>query len=302
MLHDLKFQDLGLDPEEAEALMGAAQSQSVELFGVVAESETSLDRITTVLGNRVKDKTITPADFERLRMVWRLKDASVSNFARKPFEGQKQDGYFSTHESFGEVHRSEFSSNDAVFVGNPSQRAGGVSMKFSRGELKLNERRRDEAHVRSLSNLVILDLAPEQFALLLRNANSSSPCRLSHLGSEYLDAPPRLINAVGVAAQAREEAMQLGVPLQKACDDLRAYLQGEAKISKKSDFAELVALGEAVRKAMDDVVEPMRALLMRTAGLMADSASKQLIEEIAEPLQLLGMDPQSLMKALTGPA
>jgi hypothetical protein len=291
----LLFADLGLNEAEAQALIDLASidmPRVTSLVGSYAIDE--VGRTQTRLRELAKKNEISVVEADRLSMVRRLSEVSPASFARRKFKAGMEEGYFTTHESFGYIHRTQFSSNGATFVGSPSLSTSGVSMKLGRASFKVSESSRQEPQLSDSRQLLTFDLASEQFASLLRNAHSSSPCYLTRVHGESTDQPPRMLTSINIAKTARDEAMTIGAPLVAACDALQAYLSGDHKISKKDDYAELVRLGTAVQDAMDAIVEPMRDLLMRTAGLMAESSSKQLIAEIEAPLKALGMDSSEL--------
>lgn len=291
---------LNLTNEETQALMAAGEEAFPEFLSIVgkydAEKSERTDEKLRVL---VESGAIHENEASKLAAIRRLKYANPTSFKPAAFLPRKNDGYFCEHESFGQVHRTHFQSNEPSFVGSPTLSHGGISIKFGHAEFKTSEMRKDEAALSETTSLISIDLSAEQFSGLLRNAHSSSPCRISSNGAGYLDKPPRMLTSINIANTARAEANAIGADLLAACDELQKYMSGDHKISKKDDISHMVQLAESVQVAMDEMVKPMSDMLLRTAGLMAESSSKQLISEITEPLKALGMNGSDLYLRLT---
>lgn len=208
---------------------------------------------------------------------------------------QQKDGIYTQHESFACVSQTMTSTNNPCFVGTPSMDGTMVALEFSRAKMDFSDMQSQETRLYEGAALLRLYLSADQFATLLRDRRSESPCGLSRLEGTYLDNPPRMISSVSLVAQAKRDAMVIGEPLITAAKELQQYLDLGEKVSTKADYAALRVKVEAVCEAMLAIRPPMQALLKGFAGDVAEAAVKQLIADIQEPLKALGMTPAQML-------
>jgi hypothetical protein len=298
----LVFSALNLSQEEAEALIEVSEGRYKDLVALIGQySADEQDRTINKLKELRVKQEITGIEGVELAVVQLMHGATPSSFRALAFNAKLADGYFKAHESFGCVSRTDQTSSHPSFVGTPTLESNGISMKFSRAEFASDEFYKKEPVLDERRRLIEVVLSRGQFAGLIRDKRASSPCKLSMVFGESLDTPPRMVSSVSIAKEARAEASVIGAPLMTACANLQAFLDSSPKISTKAQYAELVSLAGSIQFAIEGIIEPMRSLLKRTAGLLADSSAKQLMVDIAEPLKALGMDSTELYQRLTGP-
>ena len=294
--------EIGLSEAEAQALIEHASLRNDDLKAMdfSAYDLKEGDRFEASLRKLVSTGKITiqkAHEFSAIRDIAKTRLAAFLPIADTCKKEEKY-GFFTDHPSFGCVSHHVISTTPPTFVGTPTMDHTMIGLKFSQAHFGFGMIGREEPRLSESFALVEINLAAEQFAGLMRDRESSSPCALSRNTEILFDKPPRLIATVSIASSAKSRAMEIGKPLIDACKSLREFLESDQKISTKADYAALDQRIEAVKQAMETIREPMQQLLAETAGLMADASSRQMLADIAEPLKALGMDA-SIMKLLT---
>ena len=293
-MSEFSIRNIGLNQEEAEALFAAAMDRYDEVKAAFSEYERGDEgRCATAAGRLVRAGEIGLDDAMDLVMLYQLTASHPKAFLPLDIQPKIDDrfGFFTRHESFACMSNHTVSSTKPVVVGTPTLDTNVVNLRFHRAELNYDASKGDMTpSLRDYRRMGEINLSACQFAQLLRNREAGSPCAIGRTELDIMDRPPRLVQTVVIAKQVREEALDIVRPLTVATRDLRNYLLSDEKISTKADHAKVKELADAVAQAMNDVRAPLRELLARTAGLMAEASIQQVIAEIQEPLFRLGMD------------
>lgn len=303
MSHYFSIRDLGLTLEEAQALRDCAIERQPEVLKLIGEYAISEEERTMKALRSAADANKIP--HEKVGELLAIRNFSRDKLTAKHmtpliFEAKfnSEHGVFTEHESFGCMSNHSSTSTHPTFVGTPTLDSSMVNLRFHRAQLSCDRFAREEPSMDSTRALGEFDLSADQFAGLMRERNSGSPCAIGRDGLKLLDAPPRMISSVTIAAETKLKAKAIVAPLMQACKTMREHLAGAAKISTKADYALLIQHAQNVQEAMDLVRPPLRALLAETAGLLAESSTKQLMSEIAEPLKALGMDATEVLRLM----
>ncbi len=291
-----------LTEAEAKALIDHATSRYDELSALIPHSTYALkesERFEEALGKQVAEGKMADSQVDEylgIHNLYKMSPRSLMPFKKEKVKNQEY-GYFIEHPSFCAMSHQSISSNYPAFVGTPSLDNKVVGLEFSHGRLS-QSRHEDETYLSDAESLLHIGLSSEQFAMLIRDRKSSSPCAINRSEFSSVDTPPRLLASVSIAKEVKAKAMKIGKPLTDASLRLQAFMSSDKKISSKADYAEFEQHVQAIKDAMELIREPMNELLAETAGLMAHASSKQLLADIAEPLKALGMD-ESILKLIS---
>lgn len=293
-MSQFEIRNLGLTLEEAQALKAVAEARFGEVGEHLSEYDTQeSERTLNKLVEKQQKNLISQEAVYELLALRDLKASKPEHMVPKVFEAKLsgEGGHFTHHESFGCMTHSVSHGNSLSFVGTPAQDGSQVILRFHTAQLEMPGRDGyKELHMRSSRSLHELALSADQFSGLMRERKASSACAIGRDGSSMMDRPPRMVATATIANEVGVKAKQIVMPLIDAAATLRAFVKSDKKISTKADYAELERLASNVQEAMDLVRAPLRNLLAETAGMMAESSTKQLMAEIAEPLKQLGMD------------
>ncbi|MFK4136789.1 hypothetical protein ACI2KR_31665 [Pseudomonas luteola] len=298
-MSNISFRELGLTTEEAEALIAVSKARMGEVDAVVGSYVKDEDsRTVKKLNELIQKNEISLIRAQEIRAIRNIANLQVANFTPFSLKTEMKDDYFTKHESFGCIYQSIQQSTHPEFVGTPTLDHSMIVLSFQHASFDTDSHNRSEARLREGSYIAQVSLSSDQFAGLLRNRRSESPCALNRMHSYVMDTPPRMVATTLLAEEARAEALQITDRLTKSAHALHSYLVSSEKISTKADYAHLKSLTDDVKSAMAEVAEPLRELMQRTAGQMASASTKQLLMEIVEPLAALGMDSEDLLRRL----
>ncbi|MEG0868860.1 MAG: hypothetical protein RSD49_06760 [Hafnia sp.] len=207
---------------------------------------------------------------------------------------------YTEHPSFGSVDRNLFTSTNPRVFGSPYTGHNLTGLRFLRGIVSIgNKESKSAPFLREGMTLCEVHMSIDQFAGLLRDRRSHSPCALEFLNFSTLDVPPRMLSSFDTVDTVAERMRQICQPVYVALDAMRNYLMSGERISSKADYAELVSRAELIGQALRDAKAPIQALMQEAAGTSAEAATRQMIAEITEPVKALGMDADSLFVRLT---
>jgi hypothetical protein len=292
--------DAGLDDAEIAALKAHAETRMADVKVYVDGYSLHPERIEGELNKRQKAGDLTSDQVYELMAIYSAHRLSAEVF--KPlaarFEKDEQHGFFTHHPSFGCVSHSVVSSTHPNHVGTPTMSGYETTLRF--WEASFGTSFSFDAEPRLSEDRVIVEtaLSSEQFASLLRNQAAGSPCALGRSAHLLMDMPPRMVGTDTIAQDVKAKAMLIGKPLIDACVALQDYLTTTQKISTKAEYGELQDKVDQVRLEMSRIVAPMKELLSETAGLVAESAMRQMLSELTEPLKALRMDAGDVMRLL----
>jgi hypothetical protein len=292
--------DAGLDDAEIEALKAHAEARMSDVKSYVDGYSLNPERIEGELVKRQKAGDLTNAQVYELMAIYTVHRLSAEVF--KPlaprFEKDEQHDFFTYHPSFGCVSHSVVSSTHPNHVGTPTMSGYETTLRFWEASFGKSFTFDAEPRLSEERTIVETSLSSEQFASLLRNQAAGSPCALGRSAHLLMDMPPRMVGSETIAQEVKEKAMLIGKPLIEACMALQDYLTKAQKISTKAEYAELQAKVDQVRQEMSRIVVPMKELLSETAGLVAESAMRQMLSELTEPLKALRMDTGDVLRLL----
>lgn len=292
--------DMGLSDAEVAALKQHAEARMPELKALVSGYSCHSERIQGALAKLAKEGNLQADQVFEYQAIFSINERSVESF--KPIlpraEKDKEHDFFTYHPSFGCVGHSVVSSTHPSHVGTPTMSGYETTLRFYYASFGSRFTFDAEPSLSEERTIVETALSSEQFASLLRNQAAGSPCALGRSAHLLMDTPPRMVNTDTIAKEVKLKAMEIGKPLIDACDELKAFLSVTPKISTRAEYAELKGKVDQVRSVLVSIVQPMKALLSETAGLVAESATRQMLAELAEPLKALGMDTSSVMRLL----
>lgn len=293
-MSQFEIRNLGLTLEEAQALQAVAEARFGEVEQHLSEYDLKeSDRTLKKLVEKQEKDLISQAAVYELLALRNIKARKPEHMVPMVFDAKLSENgsYFSRHESFGCMTHVVSHGNSLSFVGTPAQDGSQVTLRFHSAELEMSgSDGNKEPHMRSGRSLYEFALSADQFSSLMRERKASSACAIGRDGVSLMDRPPRMVATATIAKEVGAKAKEIVKPLIDAAATLRAFVKSDKKISTKADYAELERLAANVEEAMDLVRTPLRNLLAETAGMMAESSTKQLMAEIAEPLKELGMD------------
>lgn len=295
------MQSFGLTEVEAQALVEAAKARAEEVVAIVGSySIKCSERTKEALDKAKNEGKIEEAQIGELVAIRNISLMSPEHIVSKGFTPSfnHEHGFFTEHESFACLTHSLPTSTHPSFVGTPTMDSSMVNIGFSRAELGFGTHDDYTARLREGRKLTEIDLSTDQFAGLMRDSSAGSPCAIGREGGLLIDQPPRMVSTVNIASQVKREALMIVKPVVDATNELIAFASRPEKISTKADYAELEQLAKNVQIAMDTVRKPLRDLLANTAGMMAESSTKQLLLEITEPLKRLGMSQGEVLSLM----
>lgn len=293
----LSLREAGLTEEEACALIEYAKSRIKEVDEHIdSYARTNSERAETSLRQKAKAGKIHQDQADELLALLSLQTANVAQFLpfSRPFTRDEKDTAYTEHPSFGAVEHTQYSSNKSVFVGTPSLERCGESLVFYQASLK-DESRFKEPYLSENRQLLGLSLSSDQFSALVRNSNGESPCVLNRVNGNGCGEPPRMITSSSLAEDVEGKANAITQPLIQAIDSLMTYLQSDEKISTKSDYARLSELVVAVENELMAIHEPMKKLMIESAGIIGKATFDQMLADIQAPILALGLDVKSVL-------
>ncbi len=292
--------DIGLSAAEIAALKQHAEDRLPEVKALVSGYNLHAERIQGALNGLAKEGKVDTHRIPELLAIYSITERRVEAFSPLSvrIETDEEHGYFTHHPSFGCVGHSVVSSTHPSHVGTPTMSGYETTLRFFHASFGTSFSFDSEPRLAEERAIVETALSSEQFASLMRNHAAGSPCALGRSAQLLMDTPPRMVSTDTIADEVKQKALAIGQPLVDACSELQDFLKDAAKISTKAEYEQLKQKVDRVREVLVSIVEPMKALLSETAGLVAESATRQMLSELAEPLKALGMDTTSIMRLL----
>lgn len=285
---------IGLSADEARLLIEATQAVMPLAREYLSDRQLRDEEAAyKALQDKVHGGLITRDQMNEIFAATKLSTLDCDSFAPSSFrEAVREDsGVFSEHPSFGSVSRCAGTSNNPRVFGTPNTSRSVVSIQFNRAQVtRLNVGETlGEPYLRDGAMMFELELSTDQFAHLLRDRHSMSPCAISHIGCRYYDVPPRMLASFDSATEIVDQVQVICMPIYAALGALKTFMKRE-KISTKADYSELVQLSANVQTALLEAREPIRSALRSASSAAASAATKQLMVDIADSAKALGMD------------
>lgn len=298
--HKLCYRDIGLNSDEASALISAASNRVQEVSSIVGSFNATPDRIDdAILKNKDKIRT-TGANASEMLSIVKIGSLSVSAFLPLLASNEIDESlsFYKKHESFGCVDNSSLTSSHPVFVGSPSMSSRIVAFNFCYGYLESSMGIGSDSFICESTKIASIHLADEQYAGLVRGIGSGSPCKIDTIAGSFVDMPPSMHSTESIAEDFSKRASQISLPLTNACSELIKMMKAMPKVSTKAEYAKVMGAIENIQKSVSDIKDPLNDLFDEAAGVIAEASINQVMMEISEPLLKLGLSGKKLLEKI----